>query len=72
MGKKGPALKIVKQDKCPKYSWNSKFPSPEYYCIQHITVTLAFNIHMFGFTLSTFCGHIMLRSVLAAFYFSFP
>ena len=49
------ALEIVKQDKCPKYSWSSKLLSPTYYCVQQFTVsTLVFNIQ----TCSTFtCQH---------------
>jgi hypothetical protein len=56
------ALEIVKQDKCPKYSWSSKLLWPTYYCVQQFTVsTLVFNIHLFNFHLSTCCSRIMIH-----------
>ena len=46
-------LEIVKQDKCPKYSWSSKLLFPAYHCVQPLTVsTLVFDMHLFNFPLS--------------------
>ena len=61
------ALEIVKQDKCPKYSWSSKLVTnillcPAVYCVKLNTVsTLVFNIHLFNFHLSTCCSRIMIH-----------
>ena len=69
-------LELVKQDKSLKYNGSSILLCPTLYCVQAIycinknTVsTLAFNIHLFNFPLSTSCGRFMLCSVQPFFPF---
>jgi len=53
-------IEIVKQDKCSKYSWFSKWLCPMHYCIQQFTVSNKILCpHLFFiYTCSTFpCWH---------------
>ena len=53
----------IRQDKCPKYNGSSILLCQKHYCVQQVTVkenivsTLAFNIHLFNFPMSTCCSH---------------
>ena len=52
-------------------TWNSKtrYMSKIQWVQQNNMSTLAFNIHLFNFPLSTCCGHIILRSALALYFY---
>jgi len=58
------ALGMVKQVKCPKYSWSSSILLCQtHYCVKQNTVsTLAFNVYLFNFSLLTYCGRLMIFS----------
>jgi len=60
-------LEIVKQDKCHKDNGSTLLCPAVYYVKQNTVSTLAFNILLFKFSLSTCCSRIMLLHSLYFF-----